>query len=52
MREFDIVFRNARIIDGTGGPSRRGDLAVRGDRIAAIGDLGDAGGEREIDASR
>ena len=51
MREFDIVFRNARIIDGTGGPSRRGDLAVRGDRIAAIGDLGDAGAEREIDAS-
>lgn len=32
----DWVFRNARIIDGTGGPSFVGDLAVSGERIAAI----------------
>lgn len=35
----DILFRGARLIDGTGGPSRNGDLAVRDDRIVAIGDL-------------
>ncbi|KKC38037.1 D-aminoacylase [Devosia epidermidihirudinis] len=33
---YDWVFRNARIIDGTGAPSFVGDLAVRGDQIAAI----------------
>lgn len=31
----DVVIRNARIVDGTGGPSRHGDVAVAGDRIAA-----------------
>ena len=51
MPEFDIVFRNARIIDGTGGPSRTGDLAVYGDRIVAIGDHAAAPGAREIDAT-
>lgn len=35
----DILFRDARLIDGTGAPSRRGDLAVRDDRIVAMGDL-------------
>ena len=33
----DLVFRGAILIDGTGGPRRRGDLAVRGGRIAEIG---------------
>lgn len=37
---YDWVFRNARIIDGTGAPSFIGDLAVIGDRIAAIGQPG------------
>jgi N-acyl-D-amino-acid deacylase len=36
----DWVFRNARIIDGTGGPSYRGDLAVTGQFITAIGPAG------------
>ena len=34
---YDLLIRNARIIDGTGNPWYRGDVAVRGDRIAAIG---------------
>jgi N-acyl-D-amino-acid deacylase len=33
---YDLVLRNARIVDGTGNPSYRGDVAVRGDTIAAI----------------
>ncbi len=45
----DIVFRNARLVDGTGGPSRLGDLALKDDRIAALGDLGDMRAAREID---
>ena len=51
MREnrWDIVVRGARIIDGTGAASFAGSLAVRGDRIAAIGEVeGDAA--LEIDA--
>ena len=35
----DLIIRDATLIDGTGAARRRGDIAVRGDRIAAIGDL-------------
>ncbi|MFQ5775171.1 MAG: amidohydrolase family protein [Kiloniellaceae bacterium] len=47
----DLVFRNARIIDGTGAPSRRGDVAVSDDRIVALGDLSDLAGAVEIDVA-
>jgi N-acyl-D-amino-acid deacylase len=33
---YDLVLRNARIVDGTGTPWYRGDLAIRGDSIASI----------------
>ena len=33
---FDLVIRNGRIVDGTGSPWYRADIAVRGDTIAAI----------------
>ena len=49
-RRVDLIFRAARLIDGSGGPSRRGDLAVSGDRIVALGDLGDWRGAVELDA--
>jgi N-acyl-D-amino-acid deacylase len=47
----DLVIRNARLIDGSGGPSRLGDLAVADDRIVALGDLDGTRGAREIDAA-
>ena len=47
----DLIIRGARLIDGTGGPSHQGDIAVRDDRIAAIGDLADWRGSTEIDAA-
>ena len=37
MEPADVVFRNARIVDGTGSPWRKGDVAVRDGRIAAVG---------------
>ncbi|MDJ0936518.1 MAG: D-aminoacylase [Kiloniellales bacterium] len=46
----DLVIRNARIIDGTGAPSRRGDLAVADDRIVALGELNGLEAARQIDA--
>ena len=36
-RPFDILITNARIIDGTGGPSVTGSVAVRDGRIAGVG---------------
>src|SRR5690348_4253445 len=47
---FDLVIRNGRIIDGTGSPWYRGDLAVRGDTIARIAPRIDAPAARVIDA--
>jgi N-acyl-D-aspartate/D-glutamate deacylase len=45
----DLVIRNGLLVDGTGGPPRRADVAVEGDRIAKVGtDL--ARGRRELDA--
>lgn len=46
---FDLLIRNASIIDGTGAPRRPGDIGILGDRIAAIGDLSSAHGHQEID---
>src|SRR5260370_11003890 len=48
--QLDILIRNARIVDGPGAPSFLGDIAIRGDQIAAIGQLKDATAGRIIDA--
>jgi N-acyl-D-aspartate/D-glutamate deacylase len=48
---FDIVFRDATLIDGTGAPARRGDLAVAGGRIAAVGGEIRAASREVVDAS-
>lgn len=37
---FDVVIENGRVVDGTGAAWYYGDLAIRGDRIAAIGPRG------------
>ena len=47
---YDLVIRQGRIVDGTGNPWFRGDLAIRGDRIVAMGHLPRARAVREIDA--
>jgi N-acyl-D-amino-acid deacylase len=48
---YDVVIANGRIVDGTGAPWFRGDIAIAGDRIAAIGAIGDRGGATVVDAS-
>jgi len=48
--QYDLVIRNGTIYDGSGSPGVVGDVAVNGDAIAAIGDLGRASGKTEIDA--
>jgi N-acyl-D-amino-acid deacylase len=49
-QEYDIVLRGGTVYDGSGGPPVVADVAVRGDAIAAVGDLPGAKGRREIDA--
>jgi dihydroorotase/N-acyl-D-amino-acid deacylase len=46
----DIVIRGGTLYDGSGAPGVVGDVAVRGDRVTAVGDIGDARGRVEIDA--
>ena len=48
---YDLLIRNGRIVDGTGSPWYRGDLAVRGDTIARIAPRIDAPAARVIDAA-
>jgi N-acyl-D-aspartate/D-glutamate deacylase len=47
---FDVIVRGGHIVDGTGNPWFAGDVAVRGDRISAVGNLSNAKARREIDA--
>jgi N-acyl-D-amino-acid deacylase len=49
--EYDVVLRDGIIYDGSGSAGVVGDLAIDGDAIVAIGDLGRAVGRTEIDAS-
>ncbi len=46
----DLVLRDATIFDGTGAPRYRADLAVSGDRVVAVGELGGWQGGEEVDA--
>jgi N-acyl-D-amino-acid deacylase len=47
---YDVILKNGSIIDGSGNPWVSGDIAIRGDRIAAIGKLDGARAKRVIDA--
>src|SRR6266849_8799984 len=47
--DYDLIIRNGHIIDGTRNPWYAADVAVSGDRLAAIGDLREAHAKREID---
>ncbi|HKZ00775.1 MAG TPA: hypothetical protein VJ180_00955 [Pyrinomonadaceae bacterium] len=48
---YDIVIRNGTIVDGSGRRRYKADLAIKGDRIARIGNLGAFEATRVIDAS-
>ena len=49
--EYDLIIRNGHILDGAGGPWYAADVAIRADRIAAIGKLDSAHAKKVIDAS-
>jgi N-acyl-D-aspartate/D-glutamate deacylase len=47
----ELVIRGATLYDGTGKPGRSADIAVRGDRIVAVGSFAVAGKPRVLDGS-
>jgi len=49
-QSYDVILRGGTVYDGTGGPGRAADVGIRGDRIAAIGDLGKAQAKTVLDA--
>jgi N-acyl-D-amino-acid deacylase len=48
---YDVVIRGGTIYDGSGGAPYVGELAIRDDRIAAVGDVGDTPALETIDAA-
>jgi N-acyl-D-amino-acid deacylase len=48
--DADLIIRNGTVVDGTGAAAVRADVAIAGDRIAAIENTIDARATREIDA--
>ncbi|HVU89917.1 MAG TPA: D-aminoacylase [Pirellulales bacterium] len=51
MADFDLLIRSGTVIDGSGKPRARADVAVRNDRVAATGALADARAAATIDAT-
>ena len=49
--KYDVVIKGGTVYDGTGQPGQRVDVAINGDTVAAIGDLGRAKGKVTVDAT-
>lgn len=47
----DVIIEGGFVFDGTGAPWMRADVAITGDRIVAVGRLGEMDADRRIDAS-
>ena len=51
MEPFDLILAGGEVVDGTGSSARRADVGIRGDAIAAVGDLSAASAARRVDVS-
>jgi N-acyl-D-amino-acid deacylase len=49
--QYDVVIRNGLIYDGGGKAPYKGDVAIQGDRIAAVGNIGTKKSKTEVDVS-
>src|SRR5439155_11713916 len=48
--DFDVIIKGGTVYDGTGTEPRQADVAIRGDRIAGVGDFKAAKAKTVIDA--
>jgi N-acyl-D-amino-acid deacylase len=48
---FSVVVKSAKVVDGSGNPWYRADVAIDGERIAAVGDLGRARADLVLDGA-
>ena len=48
-QQYDVVLRNGRVCDGSGAPCVTGGVAINGDKVVKVGDLGNARGKTERD---
>jgi N-acyl-D-amino-acid deacylase len=49
--DYDVLIRNGTVYDGTGAPAYVADVAIKDDRVAAIGRFSESSADFEIDAS-
>lgn len=49
--DFDVLIKGGTVYDGTGAAGKRVDVGIRGDRIAAVGDLQKARAKNVVNAS-
>ncbi|HEX5702598.1 MAG TPA: D-aminoacylase [Pyrinomonadaceae bacterium] len=49
-QSFDVIIKGGTVYDGTGRPPRRADVGLKGDRIAAVGNLSRATATTVVDA--
>ncbi len=47
---YDVILRGGTVYDGSGDPPRKADVALKGDRVAAVGDLSKAEAKAVVDA--
>src|SRR3989442_5533581 len=50
-QDFDVIIKGGAVYDGTGGEAQHVDLAIKGDRIAGLGDFKDASAKTIVNAS-
>src|SRR6266849_5667494 len=50
-QDFDIIIKGGAVYDGTGGEAQHVDLAIRGDRIAGVGDFKNASAKTIVNAN-
>ena len=48
---YDVIIRNGTVYDGGGGDARRVDVAIKGDRIAGLGDYSKASAKTIVNAT-
>jgi len=48
---YDVILKHGWVVDGSGNPRYRGDVALRGDRIAAVGFLAGAQARETLDVA-